>query len=451
MNPIFDSLSFLSANVAGSLFSAIWEGAVLALGVVLCLRVLPGLSAAGRSVIWLNLFVLLSLLHVVPALVEPKMLSAGAHIAPVHLDPRWSLAVVALWLAISVGRAAQLIQGAFHLRRLARRAVPVETSPELQSLLADNSNGRVAELCTSDEVARPSVLGFFRPRVLVPPALIEALSPEELQQVVLHEMEHLRRADDWTNLLQKIGLVLFPLNPVLLWVERRLCAERELACDDRVVRSVAGRKAYALCLTHLAEFSMLRRSFSLVLGAWERRPELVRRIHRILAKPARVMGRGPAVAATGGLLAGALACALVLARSPQLISFEPSQSSAQQAKTITPLDLHEIGNALGGTPQLVKANLPTPSSAAHKKLLRPAVHKHAKPHCPAPSLIAGATPVPAPLPQLDQRELVVLTQWTTYEMRPRVVLGVSHPMPAVVVPATYAVVPTPNGWIIIQI
>ena len=64
-------------------------------------------------------------------------------------------------------------------------------------------------------------------------------------------MEHLRRADDWTNLLQKLGLVLFPLNPVLLWVEHRLCAERELACDDRVVSSIAGRKAYALCLTHL--------------------------------------------------------------------------------------------------------------------------------------------------------------------------------------------------------
>ena len=78
-------------------------------------------------------------------------------------------------------------------------------------------------------MARPSVLGFFRPRILVPPELLKALSPRELRQVVVHEMEHLHRADDWTNLLQKVGLVLFPLNPVLLWVERRLCAERELA------------------------------------------------------------------------------------------------------------------------------------------------------------------------------------------------------------------------------
>ena len=59
----------------------------------------------------------------------------------------------------------------------------------------------------------------------------------------MHEMEHLRRGDDWTNLLQKAGLVFFPLNPASFWVERRLCAERELACDDCVLRSSGARKA----------------------------------------------------------------------------------------------------------------------------------------------------------------------------------------------------------------
>ena len=49
---------------------------------------------------------------------------------------------------------------------------------------------------------------------------------------MLHEAGHLRRRDDWMNLLQKVGLVLLPLNPVLMWIERRLCLERELACDE---------------------------------------------------------------------------------------------------------------------------------------------------------------------------------------------------------------------------
>ena len=138
--------------------------------------------------------------------------------------------------------------------------------------------------------------------------------------MVIHEMEHLRRGDDWTNLLQKLALVLFPLNPALVWVERRLCAERELACDDRVLHAGSGRKAYALCLTHLAEYSLVRRGFALVLGAWERRPELVRRVQRILYQPARTMGRKPALAVCGTLLAGIFGCTLTLAHAPQLVS-----------------------------------------------------------------------------------------------------------------------------------
>ena len=68
--------------------------------------------------------------------------------------------------------------------------------------------------------------------------------------------------------------------------------------------------------------------------------------------------------------------------------------------------------------------------------------------------MAGLTPAPAPLPALDQRVMVVLSEWRVYQMRPRVVLAISadrRVAPAVVIPARYAIVPTPNGWLIIQI
>jgi beta-lactamase regulating signal transducer with metallopeptidase domain len=463
MNEFLHSLSFVSAAAAGALFSAVWQGTVLAVCVWLCLRLLPALSAAARSVIWLNVFILLVLLHFVPAFAGRSGAPAAGHLSTVHLDPRWSFALAGVWAVLSLARAVQLIVGAIHLRRLGRRAIPVPVNAELQSLLSGAAGARTAQLCASDEVARPSVLGFFRPRILVPPKLLKALSPRGLQQVVLHEMEHLHRADDWTNLLQKMGLVLFPLNPVLLWVDRRLSAERELACDDRVLRSSAGRKAYALCLTHLAEYSILRRSFSLVLGAWERRPELVRRVQRILSQPARSMSRRPAVAATGGLLAGALGIALALSHSPQLVSFVPAQRAPQLAQSLDP---HDVGRALGGTPQLVKAAMPSESlsSPGHqsprRNSVQPAILKRVKRPHPAPSRAGALTAEAAPLPELDRRTVVVLTEWTTYQMRPRVVLAVATDRrytpggaaaPARAIPARYAIVPTPNGWLIIRI
>ena len=223
MSELFHSLSFLSAGASAALLGAIWQGAVLCAAVVVCLRLLPGLSAAARSVVWFNVFVLVLLLHIVPAFTAQAPVFSARHVAAIRLDPRWSLAIGGLWLSLSLWRGVQLALGAIHLQRLAGRAVAVPVDGELKALLTV-PGGRTARLCASDEVARPSVLGFFRPRILVPTVLLETLSPAEMQQVVLHEMEHLRRADDWTNLLQKIGLVLFPLNPVLLWVERRLCA-----------------------------------------------------------------------------------------------------------------------------------------------------------------------------------------------------------------------------------
>ena len=464
MNEMLHSLSFVSAGAASALFSAIWEGAVLALGVYLCLRLLPGLSAAARSVVWLNVFILLVLLHFVPAFAGRAPDLTGGHVPSLHLDPRWSLGVVALWAALSLWRAVQLVLGIAHLRRLARRAVPVEVDAELQALLAEATAGRAPSCASPMRSSGPAYWDSLRPRVLVPPALIEHLTPQELQQVVLHEMEHLRRGDDWTNLLQKIGLVLFPLNPVLLWVERRLCAERELACDDRVMQSSAGRKAYALCLTRLAEFSMFRRGFSLVLGLWERRPELVRRIQRIVSQPVRSMGRSPAMAATGSLLAGALGCAVALSHSPQLVSFVPARSADFQARSLDP---HEVARALGGTPHLMKAAMPAqteclgatgrtrdgraatgaqggPESCSSQTARR-------QPDCHAS--IRGR----APLPILDQRAVIVLTEVTDVPGASargpgRFARWASGPATArPVIRATYAIVPTPNGWLIIQI
>ena len=60
MNELLNSLPYVSAGASAALFGAIWQGAVLCAGVLICLRLLPGLSAAARSVIWFNVFVLVS-------------------------------------------------------------------------------------------------------------------------------------------------------------------------------------------------------------------------------------------------------------------------------------------------------------------------------------------------------------------------------------------------------
>jgi beta-lactamase regulating signal transducer with metallopeptidase domain len=438
MDLLLHGILLASAKAAGGLLSAIWEGTILAACVALCLRLQTRLSAAARSAVWMIVFLLLMLLNILPSFAQLGYASAF-RASPVHLDPRWSIAIAIVWATLSVWRAVQLAMSAVRLRHLAARATRVHPDSALEPLLKVGRSGRTAELCTSAEVERPSVFGFFHPRILLPPALLERLNPFELEQVVRHEMEHLRRADDWTNLLQKTGLVLFPLNPVLLWVEHRLCAERELACDDRVLLS-SGRKTYAICLTRLAEYSMLRRSLSLALGAFERKSELARRVHRILRQPNKQATGKQAIVLTGALIAGVLAVAVALAHSPQLVSFAPStQANLQSHSAVTsgPGEAsapHERNAAeFVASPTLVKADLAR----------RPALNAHYVNHR-REAIAKRSVSQPQIFP--DQATWVVLTEWDDDAPPPRVVIAVDQDRRS-----SYAAVAFANGWLIVQI
>jgi beta-lactamase regulating signal transducer with metallopeptidase domain len=453
MEALLHFASSFAPMAAGSLLSAVWQGGILAAAVLLCLRLLPCLSAAARSVVWLNVFLLLVLLHFVPLFLAHGHASNFDHPVPLEFSSHWSFVIAGVWIFLLLIRGIQLIASAIRLHGLSSRATPIHAGPDVELLLqigvAGSRSQRHAELCTSTEVARPSVLGFFHPRILLPPALFERLTAEELRQVILHEMEHLRRGDDWTNLIQKLALVLFPLNPALLWVERQLCAERELACDDSVLKSSCGRKAYALCLTHLAEYSMLRRSLSLALGAWERQSELVRRVHRILRRPGKTLSARQTMAWTGGLTCAGLLCAIALARSPQLVAFTPQSPSTAQANLLAHSEFTAADqNNFGAHAQFVKAVMPQPSTKQMQQAWTAPVS--------APAIKKAATRRSRSQSAQPQQAWVVMTEWSDFDAPPQVVLTVSRSQPSAgktarVQRISYAAVPFANGWLIVRI
>jgi BlaR1 peptidase M56 len=469
MEQMMHTLMQFAAAASGSLVSAIVGGMLLVAAVSLYLRLVPGISAAARFVVWTAALLLVVPLHFLPALRGGVAAGAAGSGDFLHLDARWALLIAGVWVALSLVRAIQLIVGALRLRSVARRAVPVCVEFD-RSLL--KSGGRTAELCVSEDVDRPSVAGFFSPRILLPAGLIERLSARELEQIVLHEMEHLRRRDDWTNLLQKVSLVLFPLNPAMSWAERRMCVEREMACDDCVLlamihpsdqRPLAGdpgmkaRKDYAGCLTSLAEHSLVRRGISLALGAWERQSELSQRVHRILSRPDAVLGRRQARAVTGVLITGMMGGAVMLAGSPQLISFMPAVGHVQtQAESKIPAlgfgskteslgikaegwKLKAEGSAEAGSsrrvsypggavPVLVKAVVPERGQAAVRALPKPR------------SQNAPAKVVKHRVVTMQSASWVVLTDWEEEAPQPRLMQTRS----------LVAVVPAGDGWLVIQ-
>jgi beta-lactamase regulating signal transducer with metallopeptidase domain len=444
---VMQGIEICSRVAAGAFVSGIWQGIVLAAVVGLCLHAVPKTTAAIRFMVWSAVFLVLALLPLLRSFAlrtDGAMAGRGAMLHAVHVDVRWSFAIAAVWVLLSGIRAVGLVSSAVRLRKIWKRATPVDAGFDSGWLREENGR-RPVQICTSADVDCPSVIGFFSPRVLIPAEMFGQLTAPELEQIVLHEVGHLRRADDWINLLQKIGLVVFPLNPALLWVERRLCFERELACDDGVLRLTKAPKAYATCLTTLAEHRLERRGLSLSLGAWERQSELSRRVHSIL-RWREGMGRTRARVAVSALALGLLGGAAGMARCPQLVSF--SAATLPLAQEAQALPTGDFQNAVF-----------RPAAAAHETLLKASMSSSDMGLKTQGQVVRQKSHHPTRLAlrrvkksrSQGQKQWLVLTSWN--ELRDesggaRLVLTVAREQNFY---ASYAAVPTAGGWLVFQL
>ena len=343
--PLLADLRDFAQQGGALVVTAVWQGAIVVCSLAICLRLAPRTSAAQRFVVWASAFMVLvslplfSLVQGFTSGAAPSTSVASQVVLTrpwLQVDSGWSLLIVLLWAAVSLFRFVDLAIHSLRLRKLWKESVPVELHCGLGPLASRMWGRGPVRICTTLALQRPSVIGFFCPRILIPDWLLTRLTAGELEQIILHESEHLRRCDDWTNLFQKLCLVLFPLNPALLWIERRLCREREMACDDGVIQITHAPRAYAACLANLAERGLERRAEALSLGAWQGRSELVHRVHSVLRRK-NALNPLATNALLGLLSCGLLLGSIALARCPQIVAFVPSQSTAGVKSNIRPL------------------------------------------------------------------------------------------------------------------
>ncbi len=447
-------LHAISPLAASLLVTSVWQGVLLTCAVALCFRLFREISPGSRAAVWTAVLVLVVLL---PLLAFAVPHSVSVRHDGFHLGEDWSVALVAVWATLSAWRAVQLGVNGIRLWSIARRAAPVAVEGEVARLL---QQPRQALLCVSEAVDRPSVTGFFRPRVLLPAGMLETLSTEELAHVVLHEMEHLRRGDDWLNLLQQVCLLLLPLNPALLWLNRQLCRERELACDDGVLQTTHARKAYAACLVKLAEDSLLRKGVSLALSALGagskagvRESELVGRVHRILAGPDTGAASRRTRWALGSVSAGLVLFAGLLTRSPEVVRFDAEPATMLAAES--PAAPAFSTASLTGAMMPVKA---VASVAARPAVLRKAEVRSTRSARPYRriAVVAPAEQRPAVRAFAIRAEVRADAPQAYRSLMPAVQTVATAPARILVTDfetsqPVYAAVPVQGGWLIVQL
>ncbi|MGI9073580.1 MAG: M56 family metallopeptidase [Bryobacteraceae bacterium] len=194
-----------------------------------------------------------------------------------------SSGLLLIWLLFSAAQFIRLVLAFRNTKKLKHSAM--EPSVELKRKWHQRLEGyafrRPVALGVSAEIATPVVTGYARPTVLLPVLVVDRLSSDELDQILLHELAHVHRYDDWAIALQRCVEAMLVLHPLVRLIVKRIELEREIACDDWVL-SAQRPQAYASCLTKLAEVRVAARSNRLATAALEHKSQLSRRIEMLL-------------------------------------------------------------------------------------------------------------------------------------------------------------------------
>ncbi|OKZ52568.1 MAG: hypothetical protein BHV94_08765 [Clostridiales bacterium 59_14] len=151
--------------------------------------------------------------------VNPSLSEHFAAVPTASVNPLYVWAYLAGWVWL-IGLGAMLLYALASYLRLRRR---VSVSLPIQ----DN-----IYLC--DGISSPFILGVVKPRIYLPSGLDEV----QRQNVLSHERAHLARRDHWWKPLGFALLAVYWFNPVLWLAYALLCRDIELACDERVIRTM---------------------------------------------------------------------------------------------------------------------------------------------------------------------------------------------------------------------
>lgn len=381
---MFPELQNLATISAERLLNSAAEALVLAGLVWLLMRLIPRQNSGTRFSIWFG-----SLLAIVALPFFSGMSSVTSYLrvlpsssrGPIFISSSWALWIFAAW-AVGAGLSGvRLGVGLWRMRHYRRACSEVDAAkfdPGIASIIQQFGARRRVKLLTSDSAAVPSAIGFFRPAIVFPAWLLPKLSTEEIKLVLLHELAHLRRWDDWTNLAQKIVRSAFFFHPVVWWIEHRLTLEREMACDDMVLAQTASPRAYASSLISFAEKLQGGRALALAQTLLGRIDQMPPRLRQILDanRPQNTRWGRPVVALSCGVLVVLVGAASF---APRIIAFRPEPENqraqlTQMAQRISSIARQSENAAMVNAGMINAAMVDEAPAASHPRpALRPRV------------------------------------------------------------------------------
>jgi beta-lactamase regulating signal transducer with metallopeptidase domain len=126
-------------------------------------------------------------------------------------------------------------------------------------------------------IESPITFGFLKPMILLPFSLVNTMSMQEVETIILHELAHIKSKDYLLNWLLLGMEIVYFFNPFALSLTNKIKLEREKNCDTQVLDFNYNEILYAQTLLKIAQNTVAVQSFQ--LGAVKQTSQLLQRIH----------------------------------------------------------------------------------------------------------------------------------------------------------------------------
>ena len=178
---------------------------------------------------------------------------------PIHSVPLlWGL-LSTVWLCGFVVLLTRWITGWKRASRMGAAAEPITQGREFEALQRAQDSDRTQRnirLFLSSSGMEPGIFGFIRPILLWPAGLSDRLDDPQIEAIMAHEIEHVRRNDNLTSAIHAFVEAIFWFHPLVWWMGTKLNEERERACDEKVIEQQARPDAYAESILKVCSFCM---------------------------------------------------------------------------------------------------------------------------------------------------------------------------------------------------
>jgi beta-lactamase regulating signal transducer with metallopeptidase domain len=212
--------------------------------------------------------------------------------------------------------------------------VPSDWNKRLDALAQKIGVTKTVSFLHSSKVSIPSVIGHFKPVVLLPLGILTQLPQAQIEAIVLHELAHIKRHDYLINILQSLVKVLFFFNPFVLSICKKIDIERENICDDLAVKTCGDPLIFANSLSQFADVTPTTKS---AMAASKDKYLLLARVKRLFSTQGKLSTSTERLIAL--LCAGLLGLTLnVNAQQPQL-ALEPTTQKTAPLLQITAQNL----------------------------------------------------------------------------------------------------------------